>query len=191
MENDTDNGRLTEQPRGRSWRPSSLPCTRYSLSASPSVASRLLFPVPDSAHTTIGRWLVMGAGQSTASTQNPPRALHVLRVTPSSPASETTIEPYFDFVVGYKGDSLASNNSIDASELERIVEGHEGRTLNLLVWNSKSQETRSTSHASSSYSWAACELDSACCHSCPHCPLARLVVPSCEHTRPPRARGGT
>ncbi|OSD07582.1 hypothetical protein PYCCODRAFT_1358441 [Trametes coccinea BRFM310] len=83
----------------------------------------------------------MGAGQSTAS-QIPPRALHVLRVTPSSPASQTNIEPYFDFVVGYKGDSLASHNTVDASELERIVENHEGRTLNLLVWNSKSQETR-------------------------------------------------
>ncbi|KAJ3005804.1 hypothetical protein NUW54_g4181 [Trametes sanguinea] len=83
----------------------------------------------------------MGAGQSTAS-QIPPRALHVLRVTPSSPASQTNIEPYFDFVVGYKGDSLASHNTVDASELERIVESHEGRTLNLLVWNSKSQETR-------------------------------------------------
>ena len=88
----------------------------------------------------------MGAGQSTAS-QIPPRALHVLRVTPSSPASQTNIEPYFDFVVGYKGDSLASHNTIDASELERIVESHEGRTLNLLVWNSKSQATRSTSRA--------------------------------------------
>ncbi|KAI0357372.1 hypothetical protein OH77DRAFT_1450739 [Trametes cingulata] len=83
----------------------------------------------------------MGAGQSTAS-QTPTRALHVLRVTPSSPASQTNIEPYFDFVVGYKGDSFASHNTVDASELERIVESHEGRTLNLLVWNSKSQATR-------------------------------------------------
>lgn len=86
----------------------------------------------------------MGAGQSTAS-QIPPRALHVLRVTPSSPASQTTIEPYFDFVVGYKGDSLDSYNTIDVSELERIVESHEGLAINLLVWNSKSQETRSAS----------------------------------------------
>ncbi|KAI0366632.1 hypothetical protein BV20DRAFT_1038208 [Pilatotrama ljubarskyi] len=83
----------------------------------------------------------MGAGQSTAS-QTPSRALHVLRVTPSSPASQTNIEPYFDFVVGYKGDSFASHNTVDASELERIVESHEGRTLNLLIWNSKSQATR-------------------------------------------------
>ncbi|KAJ7071847.1 GRASP55/65 PDZ-like domain-containing protein [Mycena belliarum] len=84
----------------------------------------------------------MGAGQSTQLATPPSRALHVLRVTPESPASKTTIEPLFDFVVGFEGDSLASQNSIDAVVLERIVEGHEGRTLNLLVWNSKNQETR-------------------------------------------------
>ncbi|KAJ7163380.1 GRASP55/65 PDZ-like domain-containing protein [Mycena filopes] len=86
----------------------------------------------------------MGAGQSSqfATSAPPSRALHVLRVTPDSPASRTTIEPLFDFVVGFEGDSLASQNNIDALVLERIVEGHEGRTLNLLVWNTKSQETR-------------------------------------------------
>ncbi|KAJ7366716.1 GRASP55/65 PDZ-like domain-containing protein [Mycena albidolilacea] len=84
----------------------------------------------------------MGAGQSTQFATAPSRALHVLRVTPDSPASKTTIEPLFDFVVGFEGDSLASQNNIDAVVLERIVEGHEGRTLNLLVWNTKSQETR-------------------------------------------------
>lgn len=82
----------------------------------------------------------MGAGQSTAS-KVPTKALHVLRVTPSSPASQTSIEPYFDFVVGFKDENLASNN-IDAAELERIVEAHEGRPLDLLVWNSKSQNIR-------------------------------------------------
>ncbi|KAF7346161.1 Golgi reassembly stacking protein 2 [Mycena sanguinolenta] len=85
----------------------------------------------------------MGAGQSTTQFATPPsRALHVLRVTPDSPASKTTIEPLFDFVVGFEGDSLASQNNIDAVALEKIVEGHEGRNLNLLVWNTKSQETR-------------------------------------------------
>jgi len=83
----------------------------------------------------------MGAGQSTAS-QAPSRGLHVLRVTPTSPAAQTSIEPFFDFVVGYKGDALDSTHSIDASELEKIVESHEGRPLNLLVWNTKSQSTR-------------------------------------------------
>jgi hypothetical protein len=82
-------------------------------------------------------------GQSTSLEANlPSSALHVLRVTPSSPASQTTIEPFFDFVVGFEGDSLASQSSIDVSQLETIVESHEGRVLNLLVWNSKSHETR-------------------------------------------------
>lgn len=85
----------------------------------------------------------MGAGQSTdASSQTPSRALHVLRVTPSSPASQTSIEPFFDFVVGHQGDNFSANKTVDAGQLEKIVEGHEGRTLNLLVWNSKSQQTR-------------------------------------------------
>ncbi|KAI0789627.1 GRASP55/65 PDZ-like domain-containing protein [Abortiporus biennis] len=83
----------------------------------------------------------MGAGQSSTA-QAPSRGLHILRVTPSSPASQTTIEPFFDFVVGFQGDSLDEHKSIDASELEKIVESHEGRPLNLLVWNSKSQQTR-------------------------------------------------
>ncbi|KDR82690.1 hypothetical protein GALMADRAFT_238179 [Galerina marginata CBS 339.88] len=84
----------------------------------------------------------MGAGQSTSHTQTPSRGLHVLRVTPSSPAFQANIEPFFDFVVGFEGESLSSENAIDASELEKIVESHENRTLNLLVWNSKSQQTR-------------------------------------------------
>ncbi|VDB84638.1 unnamed protein product [Peniophora sp. CBMAI 1063] len=85
----------------------------------------------------------MGAGQSTANDAHPPgRALHVLRVTPSSPASQANIEAFFDFVVGFEGDSLASRKALDASELERLVESHEGKSLKLLVWNSKTQDTR-------------------------------------------------
>ncbi|CAK5269784.1 unnamed protein product, partial [Mycena citricolor] len=88
----------------------------------------------------------MGAGQSTQqdfAAAPPSHALHVLRVTPDSPASKTGIEPLFDFVVGFQGDSQTSRSqNIDASSLERIVESHEGRPLNLLVWNSKSRETR-------------------------------------------------
>ena len=84
----------------------------------------------------------MGAGQSTSQAHSPKQGLHVLRVTPSSPASHTNIEPFFDFVVGFEGNSLSSENSIDVAQLEKIVEGHEGRTLNLLVWNAKSQRTR-------------------------------------------------
>jgi hypothetical protein len=86
----------------------------------------------------------MGAGQSTSTSQAQPpsRGLHVLRVTPQSPASQTNIEPFFDFVVGFQGDSFSDNQTINASELERIVESHEGRALNLLVWSNKSQQTR-------------------------------------------------
>lgn len=84
----------------------------------------------------------MGAGQSTSQTHPPSKALHVLRVTPSSPASQTSIEPFFDFIVGFEGQKLDTNNAIDAAELERIVEQHEERLLNLWVWNSKTQETR-------------------------------------------------
>ncbi|KAK7056981.1 hypothetical protein VNI00_002699 [Paramarasmius palmivorus] len=84
----------------------------------------------------------MGAGQSTSQAHLPSHALHVLRVTPSSPASHAAIEPFFDFIVGFEGDSLSSNSNISATELENIVESHEGRVLNLLVWNSKSQGTR-------------------------------------------------
>ncbi|KAG6903147.1 hypothetical protein C0995_004694 [Termitomyces sp. Mi166 len=85
----------------------------------------------------------MGASQSTNSQHHPPsKALHVLRVTPSSPASQTNIEPFFDFVVGFEGDSLSQATAIDVAQLEKIVEQHEGRTLNLLVWSSKSRKTR-------------------------------------------------
>ena len=85
----------------------------------------------------------MGAGQSLPSQNQPPsKALHVLRVTPSSPASNTDIEPFFDFVVGFQGDVLTSN--LDAAELEKIVESHEGQSLNLVVWNNKNHESRGT-----------------------------------------------
>ncbi|TRM62249.1 GRASP55/65 PDZ-like domain-containing protein [Schizophyllum amplum] len=84
----------------------------------------------------------MGAGQSTSQAHPPSQALHVLRVTPHSPASQTDIEPYFDFVVGFEGDALEAHASIDAAKLESIVEAHEGRVLNLLVWSSKRHDTR-------------------------------------------------
>ncbi|KAF7422660.1 hypothetical protein PC9H_010816 [Pleurotus ostreatus] len=84
----------------------------------------------------------MGASQSSSQAQPPSKALHVLRVTPASPASKTTIEPFFDFIVGFEGDELSLHYNIDVSQLEKIVEDYEERTLNLLVWNSKSQDTR-------------------------------------------------
>lgn len=74
----------------------------------------------------------------------PSRALHILRVTPGSPASDTELEPFFDFIVGIEGDSGIAETNIGAQELEQIVEGHEGRTLSLLVWSSKTRATRRT-----------------------------------------------
>jgi hypothetical protein len=85
----------------------------------------------------------MGAGQSSASDSSiPKRGLHVLRVTQGSPAAGTNIEPFFDFIVGCEGTATA--HSIDASQLENIVESHEaqGLTLNLQVWNSQTQGLR-------------------------------------------------
>jgi len=88
----------------------------------------------------------MGARQSTFHGSQPPtQGLHVLRVTPSSPASYSDIEPFFDFIVGFEGDSLSSDKPINISGLEKIVEGHEGTTLKLLVWNNKTQRTRGAS----------------------------------------------
>lgn len=71
----------------------------------------------------------MGVGQSAVTGSQPPtRALHVLRVTPSSPASQANIEAFFDFIVGFDGDSSLSRKAIDAAELERIVESHESKS---------------------------------------------------------------
>lgn len=45
----------------------------------------------------------MGASSSALDDRGnapPAQALHVLRVTPKSPAANTDIEPFFDFVVG-------------------------------------------------------------------------------------------
>lgn len=82
----------------------------------------------------------MGAGQSQPTDRQPRRGLHVLRVTPDSPASQTDLEAFFDFVVGLEGNPFSSD--IDGSELERIVESNENKELNLLVWSSKTQQTR-------------------------------------------------
>src|SRR6266850_2490182 len=103
------------------------------------------FPSSPSLH----KGLKMGAGQSTGAHPQPPaRALHVLRVTPSSPASHTNIEAFFDFVVGLEGETHSPRKALDAVELEAIVEKNEGKNLNLLVWNSKSQTTRGKWHDS-------------------------------------------
>ncbi|KAF8339602.1 GRASP55/65 PDZ-like domain-containing protein [Cantharellus anzutake] len=88
-------------------------------------------------------------GQSGSSPQNgadvvyaPPKALHVLRVTPGSPASQTDIEPYFDFVLGVEGAPESHERMVDAVQLERLVETHEGKAMNLMVWSSKTNNVR-------------------------------------------------
>ncbi|KAH8825046.1 GRASP55/65 PDZ-like domain-containing protein, partial [Flagelloscypha sp. PMI_526] len=86
----------------------------------------------------------MGASQSSSAT-TPKQGLHVLRVAPGSPADGTEIEPYFSFLVGFEGFQGGQSGSLEAAELERIVEAHEGRTLTLHVWNSKYRETKSVS----------------------------------------------
>ncbi|KAG1715719.1 hypothetical protein ID866_1435 [Astraeus odoratus] len=85
----------------------------------------------------------MGSGQSTNAQASTTYALHVLRVTPGSPASQTSIEPFFDFIVGFNGkDSFSGDTDLDSGELERIVEEHEDNVLDLLVWSGKTRETR-------------------------------------------------
>lgn len=86
----------------------------------------------------------MGAGQSVPEGgKAPARGLHVLRVTPASPASQTDIEPFFDFIIGYEDASLSLQTSqIEAHDFEKVVEEHEGKRLDLIVWSSKSQSVR-------------------------------------------------
>ena len=85
----------------------------------------------------------MGASQSVSDGKAPHRGLHVLRVTPTSPASLTDIEPFFDFIVGYEDVSTSVRDAdIEAHNFEKVVEEHEGRRLDLIVWNSKRQSLR-------------------------------------------------
>ena len=88
----------------------------------------------------------MGAGQSIPDEgKAPKRGLHVLRVAPGSPASQTDLEPFFDFIVGYEDVSNRNQPAgIEAQDFERVVDEHEGKRLNLLVWSSKAQSVRRT-----------------------------------------------
>ncbi|KAG8750105.1 hypothetical protein FRC12_013075 [Ceratobasidium sp. 428] len=89
----------------------------------------------------------MGATASSPSTAHstlpPRRALHVLRVAPGSPAADTDITPFFDFVVGVQG--MEGIVDVDAASLERVVEAREGTEIQLVVWSSKVQQTRTVS----------------------------------------------
>ncbi|KAJ1309922.1 hypothetical protein OPQ81_006681 [Rhizoctonia solani] len=80
----------------------------------------------------------MGASNSTSNAP-PRRALHVLRVAPGSPAADTDISPFFDFLVGIKG---LETVDLDLASLERVIEGREGRELELIVWSSKLSKMR-------------------------------------------------
>lgn len=84
----------------------------------------------------------MGAGQSVPEGgKAPTRGLHILRVTPGSPASQADLEPFFDFIVGYE-DTTRTAHYLEAQDFERVVEEHEGRPLQLVVWSSKGQRIR-------------------------------------------------
>lgn len=82
----------------------------------------------------------MGASNSTPNTP-PRRALHVLRVAPGSPAADTDITPFFDFLVGVRGLETGVED-LDAGSLERVVEAREGTEIELVVWSSKVQKMR-------------------------------------------------
>ena len=84
----------------------------------------------------------MGARQSTSQSQPPTQGLHVLRVNAILSRFLLEHRTFFDFIVGFEGDSPSTDKSIDVSELEKIVESHEDKTLNLVVWNSKKRKTR-------------------------------------------------
>ncbi|CAG8623401.1 5253_t:CDS:2 [Acaulospora colombiana] len=93
----------------------------------------------------------MGASSSTLDPRGPSppsKALHVLRVSPGSPAAQTDIEPFFDFVVGIDGDD--STSRVDAATLSRVVEQHEGKTLPLMIWSAKYRNMRDWSQTSNS-----------------------------------------
>ncbi|KAH7100549.1 GRASP55/65 PDZ-like domain-containing protein [Auriculariales sp. MPI-PUGE-AT-0066] len=72
----------------------------------------------------------------------PKRGLHVLRVAPYSPAAQTDLEPFFDFVVGLDAESNTEGDEVD--DLADVVAKHEGRPLGLVIWSSKSRTVRLT-----------------------------------------------
>ena len=119
--------------------------TSYSLSEKKTTATRIsptsLLPQRDL--LAQARRERMGANQSVSDGTAPRRGLHVLRVTPSSPAARTDIEPFFDFIVGYEDVSTSVlNANIEAHNFEKVVEQHEDRRLDLIIWSSKRQTIR-------------------------------------------------
>ncbi|KAH7096347.1 GRASP55/65 PDZ-like domain-containing protein [Auriculariales sp. MPI-PUGE-AT-0066] len=81
----------------------------------------------------------MGASQS--SDAAPHTALHVLRVAPNSPASLANVEPFFDYIVGVDGrPDVAQKLQGDPDALAGLV--REGVELTLIIWSSKTRESR-------------------------------------------------
>jgi len=101
----------------------------------------------------------------------PPKALHILRVSPGSPAAQTDIDPFFDFVVGIDNDELASvsltthgllpgtppetlRKTVDAATLSKLVEEHENKILPLVIWSAKYRNMRGMSQ----FHWFLCRF---------------------------------
>lgn len=83
----------------------------------------------------------------------PEYALHCLRVADHSPAADF-IEPFFDYLIGVdeslQQQSRDKISGLSATELGRILEENEGRTIGLKVYNAKTQRIRGMSLALSS-----------------------------------------
>jgi hypothetical protein len=63
----------------------------------------------------------------------------VLSVQPNSPGEEAGLDPYFDFVVAANNVQLLSEDNVFLD----IISEHEAKDLELIVYNSKRDETRS------------------------------------------------
>ncbi|PLW24398.1 hypothetical protein PCASD_08363 [Puccinia coronata f. sp. avenae] len=62
---------------------------------------------------------------------------HVLDIIEGSPAQDAGLVPFGDWIIGYAGGILRSEN-----ELYEVVEEHEGRPLRLFVYNADYEVTR-------------------------------------------------
>ena len=75
----------------------------------------------------------------------PDFALHCLRVSDGSPASGQ-LEPFFDYLVGIEVDDPSQTvPNLSPPDLARILEEQEGKSVQLKVYNAKSQRLRGDS----------------------------------------------
>ena len=77
----------------------------------------------------------------------------VLSVQPNSPGEEAGLDPYFDFVVAANNVQLLSEDNVFLD----IISEHEAKDLELIVYNSKRDETRSCT-IKSTRGWGICTL---------------------------------